>query len=375
MNPFPPRIPKRILMSADTVGGVWTFALELTRGLAAQEVEVVLATMGAPLTREQAQEASAIPSLEVLESRFKLEWMDEPWRDVAAAGQWLLEVERELQPDLIHLNGYSHGALAWQAPVIVAGHSCVLSWWQAVKGEAAPPHWKHYRESVAAGLRAADLVVAPTRAMLASLEQFYGPLGATRVIPNGRDRSMFQPGVKEDLVLSAGRLWDEAKNVAALAAIAPVLPWPVFVAGDGMPPHGEPAQLPHLHRLGRLSTPELAHWFGRASIYALPARYEPFGFSALEGALACCALVLGDIPSLRELWNDAAVFVPPGDTAALQGALLELMSNREFREKLAARAHRVALELTPQKMTLGYLAAYSEVLQKAQEKELPVCAS
>ncbi len=32
----------------------------------------------------------------------------------------------------------------------------------------------------------------------------------------------------------------------------------------------------------------------------LPARYEPFGLSVLEAALSGCALVLGDIPSLRE---------------------------------------------------------------------------
>ena len=41
----------------------------------------------------------------------------------------------------------------------------------------------------------------------------------------------------------------------------------------------------------------------RASIYALPARYEPFGLSILEAALSGAALVLGDIPSLREVWG------------------------------------------------------------------------
>ena len=49
---------------------------------------------------------------------------------------------------------------------------------------------------------------------------------------------------------------------------------------------------------------------GRAAIYALPARYEPFGLSILEAALSGCALVIGDIPSLREIWADAALFVP-----------------------------------------------------------------
>src|SRR5436190_23853133 len=40
-------LPQRVLMTADTVGGVWTYALELARVLCEQEVEITLATMGA----------------------------------------------------------------------------------------------------------------------------------------------------------------------------------------------------------------------------------------------------------------------------------------------------------------------------------------
>ena len=35
-------------------------------------------------------------------------------------------LERRLRPDVVHLNGYTHGALPWRAPVLVVGHSCVL---------------------------------------------------------------------------------------------------------------------------------------------------------------------------------------------------------------------------------------------------------
>jgi hypothetical protein len=55
--------------------------------------------------------------------------------------------------------------------------------------------------------------------------------------------------------------------------------------------------------LGPLEASELAGWMHRAAIYALPARYEPFGLSALEAAQAGCALVLGDLSSLREVWG------------------------------------------------------------------------
>ena len=366
-----------ILMTADTVGGVWTYALELTRTLAAHDTQVFLATMGGPLSRAQAHEAGAISNLEVFESQYKLEWMSEPWEDTRAAGEWLLELESYLHPDIIHLNGYCHGALAWEAPVLIAGHSCVWSWWEAVKGEPAPPQWNRYRSRVRTGLQGGDLVVAPTRAMLSALERWYGPLPAARVIPNGRSRQGLSPGIKEDFVLSAGRVWDEAKNVAVLTGVAVYLPWPVMIAGDRRHPDGRTAPLRGAHSLGHLSAEELAPWFSRAAIYALPARYEPFGLSVLEAALAGCALVLGDIASLRENWEDAALFVPPDDPEALRTALLALINQPERRGELARRAREVALAFTPQAMADGYLAAYAELLSLDQKSrpELTLCGS
>src|SRR4051794_19033721 len=208
--------PRRILMTADTVGGVWVYALDLARALGQRDIAVALATMGAPPDPGQRAAARRVPGLEVFESTFRLEWMADPWEDVARAGAWLLELEEQVRPDVVHLNGYAHAALPWRSPKLVVGHSCVLSWWRAVHGTEAPAEWERYRAEVTRGLRAADLVVAPSRIMLASLERHYGPLPAARVIPNGRDPALFAPGAKDAMVLAVGRLWDQAKNVGAL---------------------------------------------------------------------------------------------------------------------------------------------------------------
>ncbi|HYO70741.1 MAG TPA: glycosyltransferase family 4 protein, partial [Archangium sp.] len=148
-------------MTADTVGGVWTYALELCQALAGDGVRVELATLGAPLSPAQWVEARAVPGLTVHESSYQLEWMEEPWEDVRASGEWLLGLEARLAPDVIHLNGYCHGALPWRAPVLMVAHSCVLSWWEAVKGEPAPGRYTRSQQEVARGLRAAARVVAP----------------------------------------------------------------------------------------------------------------------------------------------------------------------------------------------------------------------
>ena len=355
-----------VLMTADTVGGVWTYALELAGSVGKQGICVALATMGAPLTKQQCREIRRFPCLEVYESGFKLEWMQDPWRDVQDAGDWLLGIEERVRPDVVHLNGFAHGTLPWRAPVLVVGHSCVLSWWEGVKAEAAPPVWDRYRREVTLGLRAADLVLAPTGAMLAALQAHYGPLPRARVLPNGRDAALFPPGAKEPFVLSAGRLWDEAKNVAALEAVAPRLPWPVYLAGEDQHPDGGHTRHASVRLLGRLAPPTLAGWLARAAIYALPARYEPFGLSALEAGLAGCALVLGDIPSLREVWDDAALFVPPDDTGALEHALAALIADAPKRQALAARARAHALRYTAGKMAAGYLRAYEDLTTGAE---------
>ncbi len=357
---------RKVLMTADTVGGVWTYSLDLARAFAERGTAVALATMGAPLSDHQALEAAAIPGLRIFESTYKLEWMSDPWSDVARAGDWLLTLENELSPDIIHLNGYTHADLPWRAPCMVVAHSCVLSWWQAVKGEPAPREWRTYHSAVARGLQAADVVVAPTRAMLTELQRHYGHLRSTAVVPNGRAHEHYRTAPKEPLILAAGRVWDEAKNIAQLAQVRRALDWPIYVAGDPRHPDGrENVDNRNLRLLGTLSSADLAGWFSRAAIYCLPARYEPFGLSVLEAALSGCALVLGDIPSLRENWDRAAVFVHPDDSAELEWQLRALTSSPHQRDALAARASHRAQSFTAARTAASYLSLYSHLARNS----------
>lgn len=363
------RNPTKILMTADTVGGVWTYALELTRALETHGVEVQLALMGPQPTRAQRAEADKIPNLSLFKSDYKLEWMSDCWADVKRAGEWLLHLANRLRPDLIHLNGYAHANLPWNHPTLVVGHSCVFSWWEAVYGDAPPSEWQRYKSEVTNGLRGAHVVITPTTAMLGALETHYGKIDHGRVIPNGRDASSFGPADKQDIILSAGRLWDQAKNVSAVAEVAEELPWPVFLAGDCEAPHQ--VEQPHAierkcYSLGQLSEPDLRNWFGAASIYALPALYEPFGYTPLEAGLSGCALVLGDIESLREIWDGAAVFVKPHDTHALKTELLQLVRNQNYRNEMARRALERASQFTSERMARNYLGVYDDLLAQAR---------
>jgi glycogen synthase len=337
----------RVLMTADTVGGIWTYALDLAAGLASHGVHVHVATMGRRPDPDQ-RTAAALVFEGLHESGYSLEWEDDPWEDVDRAGAWLIELADELRPDVVHLNGYVHAALPWPEPVVVAAHSDVLSWWRAVRRTSPPDSLGRYRERVEVGLRHADAVCAPTQAVLDDLAASYDFAAPCIVIPNGRAPATTAVAAKESVVVALGRFWDEAKNVAALQRVASRSPWPVVLAGPGTP-------------LGRLSPQAAAELLARASIFAAPARYEPFGLAVLEAAQTGCALLLGDIPSLREVWRDAAVYAPPDDDEALLAALRDLCTSHRRRSELAASAERRAKEYTPAAMAAATRSLYALV--------------
>jgi glycosyltransferase involved in cell wall biosynthesis len=217
-----------------------------------------------------------------------------------------------------------------------------------------------------AGLRSADRVVAPTRAVIEDLRRNYRlPLDRAAVIANGIDVAGYGPRPKQPVIMAAGRLWDAAKNLALLDDVAEEVPWPVEIAGDAVHPETGTACVARVRLLGRLRPPELAARLAVAAIYAAPARYEPFGLGILEAAASGCALVLGDIPSLRETWQGAALFVDPGDPGGLTDALQHLIGNRWERERLAEAALQRAGNYSQTRMAAQYAALYQALIPAA----------
>lgn len=356
----------RVLMTADTVGGVWTYAIDLCSALAARGVDITLIALGRPMSPDQRQAAAANPRLDIIEFECKLEWMQNPWDDVRRSSELLLDCALRVRPNVVHLSSFSHASLPWRAlsvPVLLVGHSCVETWWRAVKGHSCGVEWQRYRETVRRGIHAADVFVAPTRSMLQGFAACYGPHRNGRVIHNGRDGSGHGPGEKQPIVLAAGRLWDEAKNIAALEEASRCIDWPVRLAGDGRAATVAAAGDRGVQPLGRLTPAELATEMSRASIYALPAKYEPFGLSAVEAAMCGCALVLGDIATLREVWGDTAVYADPDDPRAIADAVNDLIADAPRRSRLAAAARRRAQRYTPGRMAAQYLDVYRSMAQ------------
>lgn len=347
----------RVLMTTDTVGGVWTYSCALGSHLAASGHEVSLVTMG-PRARTEQREMLRGSRVYLIETDLALEWQDPEGQDLSHARVILASLEARFRPDVIHLNSFREATFAWRAPMVLVAHSCVNSWALACRDTAwlDEPRWRSYTERVAAALDMAQAWVCPSQSFHDSVTEIYRPQSAGVVIWNGIAPKGFAAR-KQDLIFAAGRLWDRAKNIEVLTAAAPGLDWPVQVAGpaDSCPSDSVTwlGQLPRDAMQGRLQ---------HAAIFVSPALYEPFGLSVLEAAAAGCALVLSDIPTFRELWSGAALFVDPTDSKALHRTLASLCADVRERVRLQRAAYEQSLTYSLTRTTSAYLGLYEGLL-------------
>lgn len=361
MRPAQP--PRHVLVTADAVGGVWTWAVDLASELAGRGVAVTLAVLGPPPDAAQRAQAEAIRGLTLVETGLPLDWLEDDPDRLANAGRRLAALAAAAGVDLVHLNSPALAAgIALPVPVIGGCHSCLASWWRAVRGDAPMLEAFRWRTGLLAkGYAACDRLIAPTAAFAEVTAALYGV--RVEAVHNGRAPAPASPAAaREPAVLASGRLWDDGKNVACLDRAAARLDRPVRAAGPLAGPGGATARLDHALPLGRLESDALRRELARAAVFASPALYEPFGLGVLEAAQAGCALVLSDIPTFRELWDGAAVFTPADDDAALAGALDRLLGDPVAAADLGRAAAARAARYTTGAMADGVLAVWREAL-------------
>ena len=357
-------------MTADTVGGVWTYAVDLCEVLQQHNVEVHLATMGKLLNQQQHKQIRKLSNVKLYESAYKLEWMQDPWNEVELAKKWLSEIIEKVKPQLLHFNNFMDFGRKWDCKVVTVFHSDVGTWWKAVKGDEAPTEWNYYIEVVASALRNSDIVIAPSRAILEDAQDIHGAFSSVKVIYNGTELKNDSSNVKQSFIFSAGRVWDEAKNIKLLSGLAEKLVWPLYVAGDNKHPDLETAEQKYNAQfIGNLDRGQMLNMMSKAAIFTSPAKYEPFGLAVLEAANSGCALVLSDIGTFREIWADAALYFDPNNEDEYLSVLNRLIEDKVLRQimmvKASERAKLYNKELTAEK----YMAVYNQLLQPTYQKK------
>lgn len=361
----------KVLMTTDTLGGVWVYSLELCKALQKHDVRVHLVAMGRWPSAQQEEEAAELSNVLLYKSDYKLEWMQDPWEDVEKARKWINCIYYTVSPDLVHLNNYAQVCGDWECPTVSVFHSCVQTWWQAVKGTSAPAKWKHYTDTVKSSLQCSDVVVTPSKAILEKARATHGFTTEAKVIYNGRDLSFPENKEKENIIFCIGRIWDEGKNLMLLSRVARNLPWPVYIAGNNTNPStGTTLEIENVHFLGSLSQSEMRDWVQRASIFVSPTKYEPFGLAILEAAEAGCALALSNLESLQEIWEENALYFDPMDREQVQAQITELIENEVLRKEYAQKALKRSQRYTSETMAASYLELYQHSIAKKNKQRL-----
>jgi glycosyltransferase involved in cell wall biosynthesis len=355
--------PRRILMTLDAVGGVWRYAMDLGAGLRAAGVQIVFVGFGPHPGAAQAQEAESIGRLIWLDA--PLDWTTDEERALDAVPGLIAGLAYSHDVDLVHLNLPSQACgLHLAVPVVVVSHSCVVTWFHAVRNAPLPDDWKWQQRRNRAGFDAAAVVLAPSGSHAEMLRTCYGPIDRLETVYNAVHGD--QPSAtRRDYVFAAARWWDEGKNGAVLDQAARDTAWPVVMAGPTRSPGGQELALQHADSKGEIGNPEVRRLMAQAEIVVSPSLYEPFGLAALEAARAGTALVLADIPTYRELWDGAALFADPKDPAALADAINELAGDRILRRQLGQAARRRSELFTREVQTTAMLEVYTAATASA----------
>lgn len=352
----------RILMTADTVGGVWTFAQELAVGLLERHCDVYLVSFGQCASAAQRNQCDTLhrkwgERFQFWDSDIPLEWMDANDRAYTEGAALLMRIADAFGPDALLSSQYCFGALPLKMPKLIVAHSDVLSWADSCRGGSLHDSaWlREYCGLVVRGLEAADAVVAPTHWMMEALARNFSLSIERIVIPNGRSIAGEENRPRKLQAITAGRLWDEAKNISTLRDVQS--PMPVLIAGESAP-NSRPTM--NAQFLGALPSEELLDLFRESSVYVCASRYEPFGLAPLEAAQCGCAVVANDIPSLREVWEDGALYFC--GAASLQAVLQELCASPEELHTARKRSMARARSFTADRMADAYLQLLNKLI-------------
>jgi phosphatidylinositol alpha-mannosyltransferase len=185
------------------------------------------------------------------------------------------------------------------------------------------------------------------------------------VVPNGIDHAALaalEPDRRGGRILFVGR--DEPRKglSALLDAFRRLRGEPELVLVGPGGGRGE-----RVRALGRVSDEALRRELARADVLAAPSLgRESFGVVLVEAMAAGLPVVASDIEGYRDVLPDSAGrLVPPGDAAALAGALEELLADGELRVRLGEAGRRESERYAWPRVAERTLAVYERVAAAA----------
>ena len=290
--------------------------------------------------------------------------------------------------DIVHDNqslSYGIWAINRLVPTIATIHHPVTVDRKIAIRSVSPPwekmkQWRWYsfigmQKRVARSL--ARIITVSKSAKKDISRDFNIPMEKFSIVPNGIDTKLFYPIAdmerEKNRVIVTNSADTPLKGLfflfQAVAELAKIQDIHVTVVGEPKK-DGDIVKLvselgigQRINFTGRIDGQEFVRQYARATIAVIPSVYEGFGLPVGE-AMACGVPVISTTGgALPEVVGDAGVLVPPADSAALAGAIHELLGNPKKAKKLGLAGYkRVQEHFTWERAAEKTVAAYREVL-------------
>ena len=106
---------------------------------------------------------------------------------------------------------------------------------------------------------------------------------------------------------------------------------------------------------------EILKLYSDSDVVTFPSFYEGFGMPIIEANAIGVPIIVGDIPVLHEVANDAAYFVNPNSITSIRDAILSLLENNALREKLIELGKENIKRFAPQTIAEQYKSLYYQL--------------
>jgi glycosyltransferase involved in cell wall biosynthesis len=353
-----PRQRVLLLITLAETGGAQTYVAALARALS-REYDVTIAAHGDGFLRD-----AGVRFVPLRHLRRPLH----PLNDLCALFE-LYRLFRRERPLVVHANSSKAGVLGRLAAVgarVPVRLFTVHGWaFKAHSGRTATAYL--WADRLMSPLSTTTICVADGE-LRAGLEARTCRADRTVVIRNGvaLDGPRAHPtGARPATLLSVGRLREPKDFLTLVRAMAGLEPGSarLRIAGDGPDRAAIAAEVARLgldvELLGtRTDVPAL---LAEADVFVLASHSEGLPMSVLEAmaaGLPVVASAVGGVPELV-LDGETGALVPPGDSAALAGALARLTADPELRERLGqAGRRRVELEFSLERFEREHLELY-----------------
>ena len=112
---------------------------------------------------------------------------------------------------------------------------------------------------------------------------------------------------------------------------------------------------------GYVPDKDLAVLYSQAESYVFPSLSEGFGLPGLEAMASGCPVIASDIPVLKEIYVDAAIYFDPESPADLAEKIELVMNNRKLKTDLIKKGHEQIKKYSWEKMARETLDLYKKV--------------